>query len=156
MEFMRNPRDPSNLLFSFVAVAFLADPLVEGVLHRYFFFFASVLSVHLMMNTSSLTSLVMHLVGCSQFIRDLRAQRRSRTVDTVIGAVVLLVYSLFNGTTDVKAVEHSSLLIPLIYSHLDEPSKKVTVKRYMAYLLWVHAHLLTLSAYIAACLATIC
>ena len=74
----------------------------------------------------------MHLVGRSQFIRDLRAQRHSRTVDTMIVALVLLVYSLFNDTTDVKAVEDSSLLIPLI---LDEASKKVTVKGYMVYLL---------------------
>ena len=77
----------------------------------------------------------MHLVGRSQFIRDLRAQRHSRTVDTMIVALVLLVYSLFNDTTDVKAVEDSSLPIPLIYSHLDEASQKVTVKGYMVYLL---------------------
>ena len=66
-----------------------------------------------------------------QYIRYLRAQRHSLTVDTVMRQVVPMANSLFNDTTDVKAMEDASLLIPIIYSHLDDASKHATMKRYM-------------------------
>ena len=69
-----------------------------------------------MMSSSSFTTAMMLLNDRRQYIRYLRAQRQSLTVDMVMVSVVPLVNSLFNDTTNVKAMEDASLLIPLIYT----------------------------------------